>query len=243
MASRGIVMFAAMLGGAAALATVKPTDRDATCGIICVDSVNECGERYGGCYDPCLESAPEAPPCTIPGTHIWYPTPPPEEITPFTDDDCSNVIICIDGVNDCIPDCKPWNITIPTCPSEEGEPAGTDGTPETDEPADTDDTDETIEAVPWQGAEEPVPEEPVDEEPVPEEPVDEEPVPEEPVDGEPVPEEPVDGEPVDGEPVDGEPVDGEPVDGEPVDGEPLIGEPVPEEIVPWIPDGPWGWSD
>ena len=45
MASRGVVLFAAMLGGAAALATVKP---DANCAIICVDSVNECGEKYGG---------------------------------------------------------------------------------------------------------------------------------------------------------------------------------------------------
>ncbi|EGR46119.1 uncharacterized protein TRIREDRAFT_123199 [Trichoderma reesei QM6a] len=188
MASRGVVLFAAMLGGAAALATVKP---DANCAIICVDSVNECGEKYGGCYDPCLEAAPEAPACTIPGTRVWYPTPPPTEITPFTDgedEDCNDIIVCIDGINecgipfgDCIPACKPWNITIPSCPPDADEPSETDGTDAGDGTDGDDETDGPVEAVPWQGAEVPAPEEPVVAEPVV---------------GEPVPEDPLIGEPV-----------------------------------------------
>ncbi|KAK1238778.1 hypothetical protein MKX07_004354 [Trichoderma sp. CBMAI-0711] len=179
MASRGVVLLAAMLGGAAALATVKP---DANCAIICVDSVNECGEKYGGCYDPCLEAAPEAPACTIPGTRVWYPTPPPTEITPFADgedEDCNDII--------------PWNITIPSCPSDADEPAETDGGDETDGVDGTDagdgtdgddETDGPVEAVPWQGAEVPAPEEPVVAQPVVGEPV-----PEDPLIGEPVPDE------------------------------------------------------
>ncbi|KAL7813953.1 hypothetical protein V8C44DRAFT_326788 [Trichoderma aethiopicum] len=192
MASRGVVLFAAMLGGAAALATAKPADTAAICGIVCVDKVNECGEKYGGCYDPCLEAAPEEPPCTIPGTHIWYPTPPPSEVIPFTegeDGDCSDIIVCIDGVNECgipfgacIPDCKPWDITIPSCPPDATEPTETDGGNATDGGDGSDGGDETnepVEAVPWQGAELPVPEEPVVGEPVPGEPLIGEPVPDE----------------------------------------------------------------
>ncbi|KAL6871989.1 hypothetical protein J3F83DRAFT_626857 [Trichoderma novae-zelandiae] len=104
MASRGVVLFVAMLGGAAALATVKPTTTRAVCGVICVDSINECGERYGGCYDPCLESAPTAPPCPATYLTTWYPTPSPTPTTSSTAEetpDCSTITVCVDGINSC----------------------------------------------------------------------------------------------------------------------------------------------
>ncbi|KAL7786780.1 hypothetical protein V8C37DRAFT_391693 [Trichoderma ceciliae] len=122
MATKSMVLAAALVGVAAALAKPKPTKT--VCGVICVDSINECGQKYGGCYDPCTESAPTPPPCTTLALKTWYPTPIPvttsEEVA-----NCSSITVCVDGINscgipfgDCIPDCKPWNIFTPPCPPD-----------------------------------------------------------------------------------------------------------------------------
>ncbi|PTB62550.1 hypothetical protein BBK36DRAFT_1162809 [Trichoderma citrinoviride] len=193
MSSRAVAaVFVAMLGGAAALAT----GADAVCGIICVDSVNECGERYGGCYDPCLEDAPEAPACTIPYLHAWFDTEPPTPFTPLPEDgdeDCEDIIVCVDGVNacgipfgDCVPACLPWNITIPECPpdlTDSGnttqtlpgeaaeEPKEPEASEEPEKPEEPKETGEPKEPKKPKGHKKPEPEEPEepewDEEPVP----------------------------------------------------------------------------
>jgi hypothetical protein len=46
MTTKRMILAAILAGGAAALATVRPTK--AACGIICVDKINKCGQRYGG---------------------------------------------------------------------------------------------------------------------------------------------------------------------------------------------------
>lgn len=47
MATKGMMLAAALVGGAAALAANKSTNAS-SCGIICIDKINQCGERYGG---------------------------------------------------------------------------------------------------------------------------------------------------------------------------------------------------
>ncbi|KAL2110745.1 hypothetical protein VUR80DRAFT_825 [Thermomyces stellatus] len=81
---------------------------------VCVDGVNDCGVRWGGCYDRCDPAA--------------SPTPPPCETSPPTTsddpDDCSTRTVCWDGFNDCgmmyggcFPDCQPWpTFEPPPCP-------------------------------------------------------------------------------------------------------------------------------
>ncbi|KAK4116284.1 hypothetical protein N656DRAFT_765273 [Canariomyces notabilis] len=60
-----------LLGGLGAAAPVA--DGASTCQpqTICIDAINTCGVRYGGCYDVCkTASKPQPPPCpsTIPAT-------------------------------------------------------------------------------------------------------------------------------------------------------------------------------
>ncbi|KAK4128670.1 hypothetical protein N657DRAFT_639159 [Parathielavia appendiculata] len=64
-----------LLGGMAAAVPVANTDERCKPQIICVDAVNPCGIKYGGCYDVCDVSAkPVAPPCPSSTTKKSTPT-------------------------------------------------------------------------------------------------------------------------------------------------------------------------
>jgi hypothetical protein len=80
---------------------------------ICVDAINTCGVRYGGCYDQRKpELKPTAPPCSSVASST-------------TTDDCSTRTVCADYINECgqwyggcFPDCKPWpTFSKPVCTS------------------------------------------------------------------------------------------------------------------------------
>ncbi|KAK4150753.1 hypothetical protein C8A00DRAFT_17773 [Chaetomidium leptoderma] len=65
-----------LLGGLAAAVPVATVEEKCESQTICVDSINPCGIRYGGCYDVCdLSAKPIAPPC--PMTTITTPPPIP----------------------------------------------------------------------------------------------------------------------------------------------------------------------
>ncbi|EGX90829.1 hypothetical protein CCM_07249 [Cordyceps militaris CM01] len=111
-------------GGACTIKTITPTTTspptttpttsqdDCKTRTICLDYVNECGRRYGGCVPDCKPwptfSKPPCPPTSTP-----------------TPDNCSTRTICLDYVNECgiwyggcVPDCKPWpTFSKPPCPS------------------------------------------------------------------------------------------------------------------------------
>ncbi|KAK1768353.1 hypothetical protein QBC33DRAFT_557816 [Phialemonium atrogriseum] len=115
-----------LLGVAAAVPAPRESCEPRT---ICVDAINTCGVKYGGCYDECNTALkPSPPPCTE-ATTTTKPTPTcgvPPPVTPITTgDDCSTRTVCWDGVNECgqtyggcFPDCTPWpTFTPPPCPT------------------------------------------------------------------------------------------------------------------------------
>ncbi|KXX73566.1 hypothetical protein MMYC01_209209, partial [Madurella mycetomatis] len=54
----------ALFGGLAAAAPVADVDPECHPQTICIDAINACGIRFGGCYDVCDVSAkPKPPPC------------------------------------------------------------------------------------------------------------------------------------------------------------------------------------
>ncbi|KAI1494074.1 hypothetical protein F5X96DRAFT_666145 [Biscogniauxia mediterranea] len=67
-----------------ALGAAHPQEEE--CGVICVDAINDCGVQYGGCYDPCTDPKPVAPPC-------------PSSSSSGAPEDCPT--ICVDAINDC----------------------------------------------------------------------------------------------------------------------------------------------
>ncbi|KAI0599272.1 hypothetical protein F4775DRAFT_591716 [Biscogniauxia sp. FL1348] len=69
------------------------------CGVICVDAINDCGIQYGGCYDPCTDPKPVAPPC--PSSSSSAPA------------DCPT--ICVDAINDCG---IPYGSCYPICSTQ-----------------------------------------------------------------------------------------------------------------------------
>ncbi|KAK3694706.1 hypothetical protein B0T22DRAFT_507444 [Podospora appendiculata] len=123
--------------------STTPTPTDCEPRTICVDSVNACGVRYGGCYDICDESAkPVAPLCAVEpdassttSTIIVMTTatvPVPTSVAPpatTSDTSCpgagSGMMVCADWINSCgmmyggcFKDCKPWpTFVAPPCPS------------------------------------------------------------------------------------------------------------------------------
>ncbi|KAL6903052.1 hypothetical protein GGI43DRAFT_331347 [Trichoderma evansii] len=122
MAIKRTILAAALVGGVSALVASKASD--IICGEICIDGVDDCGQPFRGCYDPCIESAPVPPPCLAPMITTYYPTPVPTP-TPGEIANCSTITVCVDGINSCgipfggcIPDCKPWNIFTPPCPAD-----------------------------------------------------------------------------------------------------------------------------
>ncbi|KAL8390729.1 hypothetical protein RB595_009687, partial [Gaeumannomyces hyphopodioides] len=87
--------------------------------ILCVDGLNECGVRWGDCYDTCKPHLrPTAPPCSLatstkPSIVTKVPTSTAEPTTTATI--CAPAFLCIDGIDDCgngwggcYDICKPW---------------------------------------------------------------------------------------------------------------------------------------
>ncbi|KAK3336554.1 hypothetical protein B0T19DRAFT_42744 [Cercophora scortea] len=114
-----------------------PTPTDCEPRTICVDAINACGVRYGGCYDMCDESAkPVAPLCAVDPnavstTSTTATVPVPTTVAPPTTSDSgcpgagSGMLVCADWINacgmmygGCFKDCKPWpTFVAPPCPS------------------------------------------------------------------------------------------------------------------------------
>ncbi|KAK4241579.1 hypothetical protein C8A03DRAFT_30302 [Achaetomium macrosporum] len=70
---------ALLLGG---LAAAVPVAEPCQSQILCIDAVNSCGIKYGGCYDVCDASAkPVPPPCPSTTTTTTKKTPTPPSTT------------------------------------------------------------------------------------------------------------------------------------------------------------------
>ncbi|KAK0734397.1 hypothetical protein B0T26DRAFT_867479 [Lasiosphaeria miniovina] len=96
-----------LLAGRHVAAAPRPQGEECEPRILCIDGINKCGVRYGGCYDVCDKAArPSAPPCpqftTI--TSIFPITSTTATIvtqTPPAENNCSSQTVCWDGINSC----------------------------------------------------------------------------------------------------------------------------------------------
>ncbi|KAK4105614.1 hypothetical protein N658DRAFT_556054 [Parathielavia hyrcaniae] len=71
-----------LLAGLGAAVPVASSEGRCESRIICVDAINRCGIRYGGCYDICdVTAKPVAPPCP---TSTRKPTPSTTKKLPVT---------------------------------------------------------------------------------------------------------------------------------------------------------------
>ncbi|QPH18851.1 hypothetical protein C2857_003953 [Epichloe festucae Fl1] len=94
----------------------------AKCEMRCINAISPCGVPYGGCFNPCTEAAPVPPPCD--GVIIaGLPTQGKQPMNAMLDD-CRTRTVCVDAVNECgiryggcIPDCRPWKLSKPPCPT------------------------------------------------------------------------------------------------------------------------------
>ncbi|KAL2023254.1 hypothetical protein VTK56DRAFT_3377 [Thermocarpiscus australiensis] len=130
-----------LLGALAAAVPVTNVDEPCQSQTICIDAINSCGIKYGGCYDVCKPSAKPIPP-TCPSTATVHgPTttqktyPGPTRTKKHTTTNKTTQVsttakacprtICWDGINECgqmyggcFPDCTPWpTFTPPPCPA------------------------------------------------------------------------------------------------------------------------------
>ncbi|KAK3382886.1 hypothetical protein B0T24DRAFT_661492 [Lasiosphaeria ovina] len=129
-----VVLFA----GRHVAAAPRPQGEECEPRILCIDGINKCGVRYGGCYDVCDKAArPSAPPCpqltttitTI--TSIFPITSTTATIvttqTPPAENNCSSQTVCWDGINSCgmtyggcFSACRPWpTFAAPPCATSE----------------------------------------------------------------------------------------------------------------------------
>ncbi|KAG5953370.1 hypothetical protein E4U57_005476 [Claviceps arundinis] len=107
---------------AISLALAAPAPDELMCQEKCFSGMNECGVYYESCFNPCREPPPQVPLCKIITKEAKLP--PREVPTPSPTDDCSTRIICVDAINECgimyggcFPDCGPWNLEKPPCPT------------------------------------------------------------------------------------------------------------------------------
>lgn len=137
-----LVCSLALLVGYAVAAPAVAAREECEPRILCVDGINQCGVRYGGCYDVCQTAdKPVAPLCvstaTATATVIPTVTSTPLSITPspiataIPSAQCpggsagSGQSICYDAINECgrtyggcFLDCRPWpSFTTPPCPA------------------------------------------------------------------------------------------------------------------------------
>ncbi|KAM7195098.1 hypothetical protein V8F20_007648 [Naviculisporaceae sp. PSN 640] len=130
-----------LLAGLAVAAPAATTTPVCKSEILCIDGINECGIRFGDCFDVCNPAArPTPPPCppttakptTTTKTTITTPLPNIIKTTKTTTltkatSTCngSGGTVCWDAINacgmmygSCFRDCKPWPTpTPPPCPT------------------------------------------------------------------------------------------------------------------------------
>ncbi|KAK3393637.1 hypothetical protein B0H63DRAFT_554977 [Podospora didyma] len=125
-----------IVGGRANAAAIPEAQPQGVCEptILCVDGINTCGVRFGGCYDICdAKAKPSPPPCPkTTTTTLTVPTKGvPTTITTSTvptatvDAECAKRTVCADYVNSCgmmyggcFADCRPWpTFAPPPCPT------------------------------------------------------------------------------------------------------------------------------
>lgn len=131
--SKGIQILLLGLIGAVTSAPAAESSGPCKERILCVDGLNECGVRYGACYDTCKPHLrPTPPPCSLatstkPSSVTRVPTSAVEPTTTTTV--CVPAILCIDGIDDCgnawggcYDICKPW--LKPQAPATPCSPGG-----------------------------------------------------------------------------------------------------------------------
>ncbi|KAI6467935.1 hypothetical protein MCOR15_002350 [Pyricularia oryzae] len=106
---------------------------------VCVDGIDACGQKYGGCVPDCKPLAITTPSCSLNSlTQMTIVTQPPSITTALANatlldpivDNCSSRTVCWDGINECgemyggcFPDCTPWpTFTKPPCSLTEARP-------------------------------------------------------------------------------------------------------------------------
>ncbi|KAJ6444835.1 PQ loop repeat family protein [Purpureocillium lavendulum] len=109
----------------AGIASAVPRPAATTCQdmSICIDGMSECDVPWGGCYNPCSQPAPTPAPCPASSSDKSTITAAPIP-TAAPEDDCHTRTVCVDAINSCgiryggcIPDCKPWKLSVPPCPA------------------------------------------------------------------------------------------------------------------------------
>ncbi|KAH9905047.1 hypothetical protein F4778DRAFT_780203 [Xylariomycetidae sp. FL2044] len=83
------------LAAVAAMASPQGGPNESCPKIICIDAINVCGIRYGGCYDTCTQPKPAPPPCpaTTTTTMTTSSTSAPAA--------CTSGTICVDKLKTC----------------------------------------------------------------------------------------------------------------------------------------------
>ena len=127
-----------ILGAVAALVALGHAEEDAPCKsrTKCVDMVNKCGLKFGGCYDECKTPTPTWTTPACPTTTSKWTT---STRKPSSADNCSTRTVCADYVNacgqwygGCFADCRPWpTFTPPPCTKTTKVPVPTDPNPVT----------------------------------------------------------------------------------------------------------------
>ncbi|KAI6381644.1 hypothetical protein MCOR25_001114 [Pyricularia grisea] len=106
---------------------------------VCVNGIDACGQKYGGCVLDCKPWAITTPSCSLNSlAQMTIVTQPPSFTTALANatlldpivENCSSRTVCWDGTNECgemyggcFPDCTPWpTFSKPPCPSIEVKP-------------------------------------------------------------------------------------------------------------------------